>query len=149
MSLRVLTLAAAAAVAASNYVGGYLLINPTDGVAKLQALAASASTLPINRLWVSFVSPSLVYIPGSETLENTGLGLASSGDYGFAILKSAIATLQAGGVEVFISAGGWNDNCFPYAYTYYSIGAYGTGVRRVWPAAEHHERTFFRSVGLF
>lgn len=119
-------LAAACAASSDPFVGGYLLID-AQGVPKLQALAAQAATLPISRLWVSFFQPSLVYLPGSNSLQYSGLNLTQSGDYGFAILKQAIAQLQAGGVEVFLSMGGWNDNCFPAMYTYYSINAYPTG----------------------
>ncbi|KAG0221041.1 hypothetical protein BGX31_010257, partial [Mortierella sp. GBA43] len=35
-------------------VGGYLLINPKDGAAKLKALADNADKIPINRLFLSF-----------------------------------------------------------------------------------------------
>lgn len=97
-------LAIARAATGTPYVGAYFLVD-AQGVEKLQALAANAATLPVNRLWVSFVSPSLVYSPGSNTLKNVGLGLTQTGDYGFSILKTAIATLQAGGVEVFLSMG--------------------------------------------
>ena len=62
-------------------------------------------TLPFNRLWISFFSPSLVYVPNSHTLQYVGLGLSQAADYGFAELKSAIAALQDGGVEVFLSMG--------------------------------------------
>jgi hypothetical protein len=40
------------------------------------------------RLYISFFSPTLVYAPGSNTLVNAGLGLDTSGDYGFAKLKA-------------------------------------------------------------
>lgn len=46
-------IAAPAALAQQKYVGTYLLID-AQGVEKLQALAGAASTLPFNRLWVSF-----------------------------------------------------------------------------------------------
>ncbi len=127
MFLSSLILSLVSAAVAQSYVGGYFLVDPVYGVEKLQALAAEAATLPINRLWVSFFSPSMVYIPGSFTLENVDLGLSNTSDYGFAVLKSAIAQLQAGGVEVFLSMGGWNYQCFNYLYTYYSIGGYSSG----------------------
>jgi hypothetical protein len=28
--------------------------------------------------------------------------------------------------------GGWNYNCFPYAYTRYSVGGYGTTTTNYW-----------------
>lgn len=46
-----------------------------------------------------------MYVPNSHTLEYVGLGLSQAADYGFAELKSAIAALQDGGVEVFLSMG--------------------------------------------
>jgi len=107
-------------------VAGYLLINPTDGPAKLKALADNAATIPVNRVFLSFARPGLVYVPGSNTLANVGLNYANSSDFGFADLKTRVTALQAGGVEVFLSVGGWNYGCFPYLYTYYSVGGYGT-----------------------
>ena len=105
-------------------VGGYLLLDE-DASAKLAALASNASTVPVNTIWVAFARPDMVYQSGSETLEGTGLNISSSDDFGFAELKSAISALQAGGVDIFLSMGGWNFNCFPYAYTRYSVGGYG------------------------
>jgi len=99
--------------AATPVVAGYLLLNPTNGAAKLKALSDNAANIPINRIFLSFARPGMVYVPGSKTLENVGLGYATSGDYGFADLKTRIAALTAGGVEVFLSVGGWNYGCFP------------------------------------
>ena len=115
-----------------TYVGGYLLLNTADGLSKLNALAKSASTLPINRIWLSFARPDMIYEAGSASLEGTGLELSDSGDYGYADMAKAIAKLQAGGVEVFLSLGGWNYNCFPYAYTRYSVAGYGTATPNYW-----------------
>ena len=82
------------------------MLNGPDGIGKIQLLAASASTLPINRLWVSFFSPTLMYVPGSKTLEFAGLNLSQAGDFGFAALQTAIGQLKAGGVDVLLSMGG-------------------------------------------
>ncbi|KAF9982445.1 hypothetical protein BGZ65_002855, partial [Modicella reniformis] len=49
-----LLLASCPKVAADPMVGGYLLINPRDGPAKLKALADNAANVPINRLFLSF-----------------------------------------------------------------------------------------------
>ncbi|KAJ3012285.1 UNVERIFIED_CONTAM: hypothetical protein HDU68_001289, partial [Siphonaria sp. JEL0065] len=111
----------------STVVGGYLLLNPTTGPAKLQALADNAATIPVNRVYLSFVAPTMVYVPGSNTLQYSDIGYSSSGDYGFAAVKAAVAKLQAGGVEVFLSMGGWNYNCYPYFYMKYSIAYFGKG----------------------
>ncbi|KAJ3230834.1 hypothetical protein HDU81_004224 [Chytriomyces hyalinus] len=111
----------------TKVVGGYLLLNPTEGPSKLRALAQNAATLPINRIFLSFVRPDMVYVPGSNTLEHSDIGYATSGDFGFAEVKKYVQQLQAGGVEVFLSMGGWNYNCFPYFYTKYSIGSFPTG----------------------
>ncbi|KAI8622247.1 hypothetical protein BC830DRAFT_818710 [Chytriomyces sp. MP71] len=111
----------------TQVIGGYLLLNPTEGPDKLRALAANAASLPINRVFLSFVRPDMVYVPDSNTLEFADIGYASSGDYGFAEVKNHIAQLQAGGVEVYMSMGGWNYNCYPYFYTKYSIGSFPTG----------------------
>ena len=104
---------ACSASAATPVVGGYLLLDPVDGPSKLQALAQNAATVPINRLYLSFASPTLAYVPGSNTLQHVGLNYATSGDYGFADIKAKVAALEAGGIEVFLSVGGWDYGCFP------------------------------------
>ncbi|ORY38391.1 hypothetical protein BCR33DRAFT_854053 [Rhizoclosmatium globosum] len=108
---------------------GYLLLDPVTGPAKLQALAANATRLPLTRLVVSFARPDMVYIPQSRTLKHVGLGLATntSSDYGFELLANATRQLQAGGVEVFLSVGGWNYNCFAFLYMKYSIAYFPVG----------------------
>ncbi|KAJ3001340.1 UNVERIFIED_CONTAM: hypothetical protein HDU68_006938, partial [Siphonaria sp. JEL0065] len=111
--------------AAGNVVGAYLLIDPVQGPAKLAQVVASAATLPINRVTLSFVRPDLYYIPGSNTLGTVGFNYGTSGDYGFAEVKAAVAKIQAAGVEVFLSMGGWDYNCWPYTYLRYSINPYG------------------------
>lgn len=100
-------------------VAGYLLLNPTNGPAKLKALADNAANIPINRIFLSFARPGMVYVPGSNTLEHVGLAYGTSGDYGFADLKAQVAKLKAGGVETFLSMGGWNYGCFPVS-TFFS-----------------------------
>ncbi|KAJ3009414.1 UNVERIFIED_CONTAM: hypothetical protein HDU68_002712 [Siphonaria sp. JEL0065] len=114
-------------VSGDKVVGGYLLLNPKEGPAKLKALADNAANIPVNRVFLSFVAPTMVYVPGSKTLKYSDIGYSSTGDYGFAAVKAAVAKLQAGGVEVFLSMGGWNYNCFPYFYAKYSIGSFGKG----------------------
>ncbi|KAG0236499.1 hypothetical protein BGW42_003405 [Actinomortierella wolfii] len=116
--------------------GGYLLINPNNGPAKLKALADNAANIPINKLFLAFVRPGMVYVPGSNTLQHVGLSYANSGDYGFADLKAQIAKLRAGGVEVYLSMGGWNYNCWPYTYAYYSVGGYGSSTPNYWKIIE-------------
>jgi hypothetical protein len=45
-------------------------------------------------------TPTMTYIPGSNTLENVGLlSGASTGDFGFAAIKAAVNALEAAGVE--------------------------------------------------
>ena len=56
----------------------------------------------------------MVYVNGSKTLKNTGLD-----KFEFADVEAAIAKLEAGGVEVFLSVGGWNYNCYPFFYMRY------------------------------
>ncbi|KAF9906719.1 hypothetical protein BX616_000641 [Lobosporangium transversale] len=124
-------------VEAAPVVAGYLLLNPTNGPAKLKALADNAAKLPINRIFLSFARPGMVYVPGSNTLEHVGLNYANTPDYGFADLKDKVTKLQAGGVEVFLSVGGWNYGCFPYVYTYYSVGGYGTSTPNYYKIKEH------------
>jgi hypothetical protein len=53
-------------------------------------------------------------------------------DYGFAKLAQAVSQLTAGGVQTFISMGGWNLNCFPALYMRYSVGGYGTNTPNYW-----------------
>jgi len=60
------------------------------------------------------------------------LGLSTTGDYGFAALQNYTKQLIAGGVEVFLSMGGWNYNCYPYLYARYSVGGYGTSTPNYW-----------------
>ncbi|KAG0368124.1 hypothetical protein BGZ54_002608 [Gamsiella multidivaricata] len=131
LSTALITIASALVMACSQVeaapvVAGYLLLNPTNGPAKLKALADNADNIPINRIFLSFARPGMVYVPNSNTLEHVGLNYANTADFGFADLKAKITTLQSKGVEVFLSVGGWNYGCFPYLYTYYSVGGYGT-----------------------
>ncbi|KAI9324688.1 hypothetical protein BDR26DRAFT_880775 [Obelidium mucronatum] len=109
----------------TNVVGAYLLIDPTEGPTKLSQVAAQASTLPINRLTLSFVRPDMHYIPGSNTLATVGFNYAHSGDFGFGKVKDAVSRIQAAGVEVFLSVGGWDYNCWPAMYLRHSIAPYG------------------------
>ena len=119
------------------FIGGYVLINGPNGLAKMSLLANSAATLPITRLFVSFVTPTMVYVPGSATLATSGLNLSATGDEGFAALQGSIKTLVAAGVDVFLSLGGWDFNCFPYTYTRYSVGGYGTGTPNWWKIVQY------------
>eukprot|EP01106_Pelomyxa_sp_JSP_P000158 TRINITY_DN1021_c0_g1_i4.p2 TRINITY_DN1021_c0_g1~~TRINITY_DN1021_c0_g1_i4.p2 ORF type:complete len:421 (+),score=166.31 TRINITY_DN1021_c0_g1_i4:102-1364(+) len=135
-------LVACAGVAAANFVGGYLdLTRVTNGqpvgLSELQALAASASKLPITRLFLAFASPTMVYTPGSATLCTTGINASTSSDCGYAAIKSAVTQLRAGGVEVMLSMGGWNYNCFPYLYARYSVGGYGTSTPNYWKIQQY------------
>ncbi|KAG0072070.1 hypothetical protein BGZ89_008308 [Linnemannia elongata] len=123
--------------AATPVVAGYLLLNPQNGPAKLKALADNAANIPVNRIFLAFARPGMVYVPGSNTLERVGLAYGTSGDYGFADLKTQVAKLKAGGVEVFLSMGGWNYGCFPYVYTYYSVGGYGTSTPNYYKIQEN------------
>ncbi|KAG0222445.1 hypothetical protein BGX31_009145 [Mortierella sp. GBA43] len=132
-----LVMACSSQVEAAPVVAGYLLLNPTNGPTKLKALADNAANIPINRIFLSFARPGMVYVPGSNTLEHVGLNYANTADFGFADLKTRITTLQANGVEVFLSVGGWNYGCFPYAYTYYSVGGYGTSTPNYYKIAEN------------
>ncbi|KAJ3076809.1 hypothetical protein HDU98_000109 [Podochytrium sp. JEL0797] len=111
----------------SKIVAGYLLLDPTTGPTKLKSLAANAATLPLNRVILSFVSPTMTYVPGSKTLVDADIGYSRTGDFGFKKVKKYVAQLQAGGVEVFLAMGGWNFNCFPYFYMKNSISYFHTG----------------------
>ena len=74
----------------------------------LASLVANAATIPVNRIYLAFASPTMTYVPGSSTLNGTGLsGFSASpgADAGFAELKAMVATLAAAGVETFISMG--------------------------------------------
>jgi len=113
----------------TGVVGGYLLLK---NLAQLQLLANNAATLPVNRIWIAFLSPQMVYLSKSNTLAFTGLNASSSADGGFAEMKRYVAQLQAGGVQVFLSMGGWNYNCFPYLYARYSVGGYGPSTPNYW-----------------
>jgi hypothetical protein len=43
-----------------------------------------------------------------------------------------IATFQAAGVDIFLSMGGWNYNCYPALYCKYSVGGYGQSTPNYW-----------------
>eukprot|EP01123_Difflugia_compressa_P008427 TRINITY_DN2502_c0_g1_i1.p1 TRINITY_DN2502_c0_g1~~TRINITY_DN2502_c0_g1_i1.p1 ORF type:complete len:490 (-),score=104.92 TRINITY_DN2502_c0_g1_i1:31-1353(-) len=101
-------------------------------MSQVRLLAQNAATIPLTRVWISFFSPQLVYVKGSNTLAYTGLNASTASDAGFAELKGYIQQLQSAGVEVFLSVGGWNYNCFPYLYAYYSVGGYGTSTPNYW-----------------
>jgi hypothetical protein len=105
-------------------VGGYLLLND---IAELQVLAASAATIPFTRLYLSFLSPSMLYTAGSKTLKGTGLD-----KFQFSDVASGVADLIKGGVEVFLSMGGWNACCNPYFYARYSVAGYGDHTPNFW-----------------
>ena len=98
--LAIVTALVAVAYAQSPFIGGYVLLSRTSrngevvGLAELEALASMASTLPVNRIWLSFFAPTLVYMPQSYTLKYARLNVSKTGDFGFAAIKSAIGQLQ-------------------------------------------------------
>ena len=99
----------------SPVVGGYLGLYTAQGLKGLEALAHNAASLPLTRITLAFVSAGLVYVPGSKTLIGAGMEIATTApDAGFANVSAAIAMLKAGGVEVFLSMGGWDANCYPF-----------------------------------
>ncbi|KAJ3294880.1 hypothetical protein HDU79_010259 [Rhizoclosmatium sp. JEL0117] len=107
-----------------KFAGAYVLFGDPQ---KLALLAQNAATLPINRVWLSFARPDMYYEPNSNTLVGVGMNYNNSqSDFGFAEIKKYTAQLQAGGVEVFLSMGGWDYNCWPWAYAQYSIYNYGS-----------------------
>ncbi|KAJ3294148.1 hypothetical protein HDU79_011408 [Rhizoclosmatium sp. JEL0117] len=107
-----------------KFAGAYVLFGDPQ---KLALIAQNAATLPVNRVWLSFARPDMYYEPGSNTLVGVGLNYNNTqADYGFAEIKKYTAQLQAGGVEVFLSMGGWDYNCWPWAYAQYSIFNYGS-----------------------
>jgi len=135
----VLVLLSASFVCAQDpFVGGYVLLSRSSrngeivGLSELNMLVESADSIPVNRIWLSFFAPTMVYVPGSFTLEHARLNVSKTGDFGFAAIRSAIVKLQAAGVEVFLSMGGWNYNCFPYMYARYSVGGYGENTPNYW-----------------
>ncbi|KAJ3027556.1 UNVERIFIED_CONTAM: hypothetical protein HDU68_003592 [Siphonaria sp. JEL0065] len=89
--------------AGENFAGGYVLFGDP---AKLKLLADNAATIPVNRIFLSFVRPDMYYIPGSFDLKGVGLNYNNTQpDYGFAEVKKYTEILQKNGVEVFISMG--------------------------------------------
>lgn len=91
--------------------GAYVDLYGQAGLEKLQLLVASAATMPVTRLWLAFVTPSMTYVPGSNTLCTSGLNMSSAGDCGFAELQTAVKAIVASGVDVLLSVGGWDGNC--------------------------------------
>ncbi|KAJ3065966.1 hypothetical protein HDU98_010693 [Podochytrium sp. JEL0797] len=128
VSLAIVAVQSVAALATppvgDKFAGGYVLFGSPE---KLKLLAQSAATLPVNRVWLSFARPDMYYIPGSNSLVGVGLNYnETQTDHGFAEIKQYVQQLQAGGVEVFMSMGGWDYNCWPWAYAQYSIFNYGS-----------------------
>lgn len=121
----------------AKLVAGYLMLDEATDYAKLAVLADHAATLPLNRIYLAFFSPTLVYIPGSMTLKGTGPDVSPAADRGFKEIASGIEKLKKGGVEVYISMGGWNYNCFGYAYARYSIGGYGEHTPNYWKLEQY------------
>eukprot|EP00049_Salpingoeca_infusionum_P017103 m.351756 g.351756 ORF g.351756 m.351756 type:complete len:512 (-) comp16341_c0_seq1:311-1846(-) len=133
---------AATAPTGKPFVAGYLLMsvnrnNKPAGLPELQVLADNAQTLPITRLVIGFFDPTMVYKKGSQTLQYAGLNMSDTGDWGFKDLQQNIQKLQAGGVEVYLSVGGWNYNCFPFIYMRYSVGGYGTNTPNYWKIQQY------------
>lgn len=89
-------------VQTDGVVGAYLLLEPGTGMNELAALAGAADTLPLNRIWLAFFSPNMIYEKGSKDLSQSGL----DGAYDFNEIQKHIETLKQGGVEVFLSMGG-------------------------------------------
>ena len=130
-------LVCAACAAPKPIYGGYTMVNRIKnnkpvGLDNLQALAENAKTLPLNRLWLAFASPNLMYKAGDNSLVGTGLETKGVADGGFAKLKEYVAEIRASGIEVFLSVGGWDYNCFSYIYARYSVGGYGTHTPNYW-----------------
>jgi len=114
-------------------VGAYHLLREGSGLGELDALATHASNLPLTRVTLSFFGPDMVYSPGSNTLADTGLTADNTdADKGFAKLKQYVHKLRAAGLEVFLSMGGWDYNCFPYMYARYTIGGYAAKGPNFW-----------------
>ena len=117
--------------------GGYTFVQRVVnkkqvGLQNLEQLAIQAETLPLNRIWLAFGSPQMVYNKGSNTLVGTGIETPGIADGGFSKVKEYVAELRASGIEVFLSIGGWDYNCFSYVYAHYSVGGYGTHTPNYW-----------------
>ena len=136
-ALSLLAAATAAMSGTQPFIGGCALLNGAEGLAKLQALSSAAATLPVTRVFLGFFTPTMVYVSGSDNITQVGLQLSSAPDGGFAALKAAVTALQAAGVDVLLSMGGWDAACFPYAYTRYSVGGYGTSTPNYWKIQEY------------
>ena len=119
-------------------IGGYIGLYAANGLKGLQALAANAATIPMTRVTLAFASPNLIYTAGSKTLISAGLGIpTTAADAGFANVSAAIALLKAGGVETFLSMGGWDGNCWPFMYMRHSVAGYGTATPSYWQVAAY------------
>lgn len=79
----------------------------------------------------------MVYTSGDASLQYTGLNLSTSPDFGFAALKASILNITSAGVDVLLSVGGWDFNCYPYAYTRYSVGGYGPNTPNYWEIQQY------------
>jgi GH18 family chitinase len=119
------------------FVGGYVMLEGADGLTKLSLLSSASATLPLTRIFIGFFSPTMVYVPGSKNLSSAGLNVSSAPDGGFAEISAAIANLTASGIDVLLSLGGWDYNCWGYAYCRYSVAGYGTSTPNYWKVTEY------------
>lgn len=131
-------------VTSIGYSAAYLMLSRRDatthklvGLDELKAVADHATTIPITRLYLAFVSPTMSYFKGQASLVSVGMGAAEGGDYGFALIRDAVAKLRAGGVQVFLSMGGWDYCCYPYFYMRYSVGGYGPNTPNYWKISQY------------
>eukprot|EP00299_Pterocystis_sp_00344_P011534 c5398_g1_i1.p1 GENE.c5398_g1_i1~~c5398_g1_i1.p1 ORF type:complete len:590 (+),score=106.74 c5398_g1_i1:46-1770(+) len=129
--------------AATGNVGAYLMLSRKNssgkvvGLDELTALADHASSLPITRLYLAFFSPTMVYVPNSHTLSTVGPRLSTAADNGYSVVNASIQALQKAGIQVFLSMGGWNYNCYPYFYMRYSVGGYGVSTPNFWKIQQY------------
>ena len=122
--------------AANKTISTYRILNENcwPSMQKLQNEACTKG-IRVNRIYLAFFNPTIQYTNGEglkqeylpEFHKNTAFNAptqAESEKKAFDSLKDWISQMTKAGVEIYLSMGGWNYNCFPYAYMKYSIGAY-------------------------
>lgn len=139
----------------TKIVAVYRILNKSSVQSMIQLVQkACENGLTINRFIIAFFSTNMVYTKGDHKLTSSptpgwalsdfataaefdegvldplwygaGNNLDSNEDRAFYFLKTWIMLMHKVNVDVFLSIGGWDYNCFPYAYMRYSIGSYLT-----------------------
>ena len=99
---------------------------------------ACSKGIRVNRIYLAFFNPTIQYKSGDglkaeylpDFLDNPEF--QRSPHTAFTYLKQWITQMKTAGVEIYLTMGGWNYNCFPNPYMIDSVGGYGTSTPNFW-----------------